>query len=420
MGVEFADEFASGVPYATAFAVQGTLGVGSAALNAWTFLLPQVLALVVEPYLLLRAEAWGRARALRLGLAGMAAALLCGAFAPSAAALGLCVALYFPSSGLACGVAQASLMDATDERAQSLTDWTLAGTLGDLATPLVLGLLDHAGCSWRWTFGLVGLAVVGVALLVPRFDAEDAAASRDHEGTAACKDAAGREDAARQDANEEGAPDNDADFEPPLREALRLIRGNRTLWWWLLASALCSLLDELFASQIGVHLASTMGEANATGPLTRQLVVLGVGGAAGLLVQRWALRRVAATRILTATCLATLVVYGAWLVALPDASSLFYTALLGACIATHYPLAQAQAYDALPGRAGVVAAASQAFTAIDLLYPVLVGYLSDTLSPAVGLCALLVQPLGLLGAAAYTRAARVKPSAAPNSRRSPT
>lgn len=387
VGVEFADEFASGVPYATAFAVQDTLGVGSAALNAWTFLVPQAFALLVEPYLLLRSLGWGAARSLSLGLFGMASSLLLGAFAPSAEWLGLAVALYFPSSGLACGVAQILLMDGSDERSESLTDWTLAGTLGDLGTPVVLWLLDAAGFSWRWTFGLVGLGVLGFAALVPSLWS---APSTDG-------DTGGSSDALGNEAD---------DKEPSVREAFRLIRGNRTLLWWLGATALCSLLDELFASQIGIHLAHILGRAESTAAVTLQLVVLGIGGAAGLMFQRVLLRRYRGATILVFTCGGTLALYGVWLLALPGALSVALAALLGATIATHYPLAQARAYDALPGRANVVAAASQAFSGVDLLYPVMVGVLSDAYSPRMGLYALLAQPLGISVALAVTRGRR--------------
>lgn len=377
IGVEFTDEFASGVPYATAFAVQETLGVGSAALNTWTFLVPEVLALLAEPYILLRSRSWGTRRSLQLGLLGMALALVLGAFAPTAEWLGIAVALYFPSSGLAFSVAQLLLVDSSDEAAESLTDWTLAGTLGDLGTPLVLWLLDAGGFSWRWTFALVGLTVAAFAALTPRFD-----------------DSPTVDDSPTIDGEDE---------EPSLREALRLIRGNRTLLWWLLAATLCSLLDELFASQIGIHLAHLLGQAESTQPVTLQLVTIGIGGALGLVVQRFLLRRYSGSTILAYTCVGTVLVFGAWLFALPDGSSVAWAALLGATIATHYPLAQAKAYDSLPGRANVVAAASQAFKGIDLMYPVLVGILSDTYSPALGLCALLLQPLGILLALFATR-----------------
>jgi Na+/melibiose symporter-like transporter len=286
------------------------------------------------------------------------------------------------------------LMDGSADRAEHMTDWTLAGTLGDLGTPLLLWLLDAGGFSWRWTFAVVGLAVAAFAALVLNLDGISPGRAK-----ASNHDAPSDDDAP----NDADPAADDDDAEPSLREALRLIRGNRPLLWWLLAAALCSLLDELFASQLGIHLAHNLGRNESTEAVTLQLIVLGLGGAVGLVVQRALLRRYAGPTILMYTCAGTLLFYGVWLFALPGAFSIVWAALLGAFIATHYPLAQARAYDALPGRANVVAAASQAFSGIDLLYPVMVGALSDHFSPLFGLCALLVQPLGILVALVATR-----------------
>ena len=425
VGVEFADEFASGVPYASAFAVQGALAVGGAALNVWTFFVPQVFALVVEPYLLLRSEHWGYQRSLQIGLFGMGASLVLGALAPSAALLGLAVALYFPSSGLACGVAQILLVDDSDERAESMTDWTLAGTLGDLGTPLLFWALDAGGLSWRWTFALVGVTVLLFTAATPPQGALGAGNDIDRNDI-------DHDDIDRDEARPVGAPDA---AEPSLWQALRLVIRQRALLWWLLATASCSLLDELFASQIGVHLAHDLGVTASTPVVSAQLIAMGVGGAMGLLLQRRLLTRHSPRRLLAWSSAATPLVFGLWLLVLRDAAtpsfppaanhgalthgaSLYgdalqavahhgvawcFAALLGALIATHYPLAQAQAYDLLPGRANVVAAASQAFSGIDLFYPVLVGLLSDNYHPAVGLCALLLQPISIVTALAVTR-----------------
>lgn len=450
VGVEFADEFASGVPYASAFAVQGALAVGGAALNVWTFFVPQVFALVVEPYLLLRSEHWGYQRSLQIGLFGMGASLVLGALAPSAALLGLAVALYFPSSGLACGVAQVLLVDDSDERAESMTDWTLAGTLGDLGTPLLFWALDAGGLSWRWTFALVGVTVLLFTAATPPQGALGATSNQGGEdnhdgdvehGAGPKHDADLEHDENTDQVNEPVADDEarrggaaDAE-EPTWWQALRLVIRKRALLWWLLATASCSLLDELFASQIGVHLAHDLGVTASTRVVSAQLIAMGVGGALGLLLQRRLLTRHSPRRLLAWSSAATPLVFGLWLLALPSAATLSlpaapthgaftngaavygealqavahhgvawcFAALLGALIATHYPLAQAQAYDLLPGRANVVAAASQAFSGIDLFYPVLVGLLSDNYHPAVGLCALLLQPLAIVTALAVTR-----------------
>jgi hypothetical protein len=330
----------------------------------------------------------------------MAASLLLGALAPNVASLGLAVALYFPSSGLACGVAQVLLVQDENQRETNLTDWTLAGTLGDLATPGLFWLLAEGGFSWRWTFALVGVCVAGLAAAVPR--------------TAARNPVYPESAPATEVALDPGAPGPDPsdenDDEPPMRDALRLVAGNRPLLWWLLATALCSLLDELFAAQLGIHLAQVLAPRDATTTVTQQLLAASIGGTLGLLVQRALLSRHRGTTILFHACVWTLIIATVWLFTLPHTVSLVCMALFGAAVATHYPLAQAQAYAALPGRPTVVAAASQAFSAVDLIYPLIVGMLSDHAAPVAGLVALLLQPAGILLVMAVTRRNERDPS----------
>jgi hypothetical protein len=76
-------------------------------------------------------------------------------------------------------------------------------------------------------------------------------------------------------------------------------------------------------------------------------------------------------------------------------------AVLGACAAAHYPLAQAAAYRVLPSSSGTVAALSQLFGPVDLLIPVALGLLADQFGLIFALLGLLVQPLGLIGAACW-------------------
>jgi MFS family permease len=407
LGVEFADELASGVPYTTAFAVQTTFDATTTALHAWTFVVPVVFALVAEPYLLLKAEKWGHVRSLRWGVFGMGASLVLGALAPNFETLGVCVAVFFPSSGVACGVAQVLLVEGAKQREVPLTDWALVGWLGDLVTPALFWLLVEAGLSWRWTFALVGLSVVllvfGMPTTTPR--RREAEARNASEQTGADADHGPNDDEPDDDEPHDDEPHDDEshDDEPPLREALRLISGHPTLLWWLFATALCALLDELFASQLGVHSSTQVGPEAVTPLVTSQLIAFSSGGTLGLTIQRWLLRRHLGAALLWRMCAVSLVVGAFWVITLPHAFSLVFALVLGAAVATQYPLVQAQAYAALPGRAGVVAAASQAFTGLELGYPLLVGLLSDTFSPLVGLCALFLQPLGIWTVVYVTR-----------------
>ena len=100
------------------------------------------------------------------GLAGMALSLCLSALAWNPLTFGLAFALYSPASGIACGIAQAALMDLDPQhREQRMTDWAVAGTVGDLVTPIALWVVQALGFGWRAAFFL-GACVVSVEVLL--------------------------------------------------------------------------------------------------------------------------------------------------------------------------------------------------------------------------------------------------------------
>jgi fucose permease len=125
-----------------------------------------------------------------------------------------------------------------------------------------------------------------------------------------------------------------------------------------------------------------------------------LGGFAGLLILHRLLLTVAPGRLLLALCLGAMLALVAWLAAGSLALAVLALGVLGACAATHYPLAQAAAYRALPGEPSSVAALGQLFGPLDLAIPVVLGLLADRYGSTVALLGLLVQPLGLLAALA--------------------
>src|SRR5207247_4692325 len=104
----------------------------------------------------------GRRRALVLsGGLGFAAALVLAAVAPGFGLLLGAFLVMFPSRGGLVSRSRGLRMDvAPAMRERNLARWTLAGSVGVAAGPL----LFLATRSWRWTF--VGLAVVALALTV--------------------------------------------------------------------------------------------------------------------------------------------------------------------------------------------------------------------------------------------------------------
>ena len=88
--------------------------------------------------------------------------MLAAGLATSFAGLLIALTIFFPASGMFVSLTQAALMDsAPDRRAQHMARWTLAGSIGRVAGPLLVAVVLGAGGSWRLAFVLI--AGCGVA-----------------------------------------------------------------------------------------------------------------------------------------------------------------------------------------------------------------------------------------------------------------
>lgn len=372
--VDACDEATAGLPSTGAFALQSAFDTSVATLNAAIFVAPLLFALVVEAPILVFCERFPRQRVLGAGLLAMAVGCVGCALAPAvfwfSAALSVCAV----ASGLACGVAQAALMDSDPERReQSMTAWATAGWIGDLGAPILLWASAAVGFGWRAAFVAMALGLALAALGFGRLPLPDA--TDDAEGA-----------------------------EPSLAQALRVLLQNRNLVLWLFGVALCSLLDEIVAVLLSVRIDAAGGD---TASVSLALLGFTLGGVLGLVALERLLRCVAPERLLVLSAVGC----GVVTVALVLVDSLAWATplsfLVGMFSAAHYPIAQARAYAALPGRSLLVAAAAQPFLLFDLLLPLAAGWLADAFGARVALGATLLQPIGLLlVVAALTRAPR--------------
>jgi MFS family permease len=381
--VELIDELYSGVPSVGAADIQSDFLAPYALTASALLLLPGAVGLVVEPYLFVLADRYPRKWFVCGGLFAMAAAAFAAAAAPNIYVLAVAVTVAFVGSGAGVALSQATLVDARPhQRERVLTQWTLLGEIGDLLSPLLMAALAATSLGWRVGYCVVGGMVLCWAVLLVRQPFPD-----DRVGTEN-----GEVDPASVDAE-------DDDAEPGVLAALAEALRNRRLLFWLGATALCDLLDEIVIVFAALHLRDALD----AGPIARSIVIgAGIGGAiAGVLVLDRLLTRWTALRLLLVSSVACAAVYAAW-VAAPTlwlSAPLFF--LVGATAAPMYPLASAQAYRAMPGRSGTVNAAGHVFSPITVAVPLGLGALADVTSPQVALALLLVQPVGLAIVAAY-------------------
>lgn len=354
---------ASSPELASAFDVSGATAA-AVALAA-----PLVLGTLIEPPLFLIADRSPDRRPwVRAGLLAMAASCVLAALAPNLLVLIAALALLGPSTGLACGVAEAALVELEPDGAEKrLTRWTLFGVIGDVAAPAALAVAVAVGADWRGALLGVAAATAAAALLVPALPRTVA------------------------------APVPSGTDAPRWRAELAAALRDRRLLAWTAGTFLCTFMDEIFAAFAALHIA----ERFDADPQARALV-LGAflaGGAGGLLVQERVVAAVSPRRLLAWLAAACATAYLAWIAAPSLAISAALAAVVGLTCAGQYPLALAQAYRAAPGRPGAVNAVSALLTPVEVVLPLGLAALGGWLGVTAVLLVLAVQPLGLLALA---------------------
>ena len=361
--VELLDELGSGIPGLGAPEIQSGFGVSYGMAAGWLQLAFVVLALVLEPPLMLLADRHPRRRFVLGGLVGLALCSWAAALAPLYGVLFVTLAFWGVSSGVGVSLSQATLMDAHPERReQMMTRWVLLGSLGDLLTPALFALLSLWSCGWREAFGVSGALFAVAALALPAHFPQV------------------------RRSGPEGAP--------PIRRVLGDALRNRTLLLWLTGAALCALLDEILVAFGSLYLRDVLGAGVAERSLVFACFV--AGGVPGLLAAERLLLRFEPVRLLAVASALCAAAYLAWLFAGSVTTSAGLAALVGCTASTLYPITQAQAYRALPEWSGTVAAIGSLFGWAQLLILPTLSVVADVWGLFPAMLLLCAQPIGIL------------------------
>ncbi|ACO47140.2 MFS transporter [Deinococcus deserti] len=166
--IELADELVDGATGAAWPYLQADLHLNYTQIGLLLGL-PAVFANIVEPALGLLADA-GYRRQIVLG-GGVAFALALGLTAMAGNFWGLLISLllFYPASGAFVSLTQATWMDAEPARQeQNMARWTLAGSIGNVVGPLLVGAAVAFGAGWRAVFGVLAVLSLIALLLIWR------------------------------------------------------------------------------------------------------------------------------------------------------------------------------------------------------------------------------------------------------------
>ena len=282
----------------------------------------------------------------------------------SAAALGfwtLLVALLIgnPATGAFVSLAQATLMDRDPAaRDRNMACWTLAGSVGYVAGPVLIAGGVGLGLGWRGVLLLLSMMALPLAFAAPRIATPPAPA----------------------------APSR------PFRAFLAALRNPDALRWLALLEAADLLLD-VFHGFLALYFVDVVG----VGPVEAALAVAvwtgaGLVGDAALLA---VLRRVSGVRYLRASALCAFVAYPVFLGVSSLPAKLVLLALLGLLNSGWYALPKAGLYSALPRASGTAVAVAGVGGLAGAGVPAALGFLAGSFGLGPMMWLLLLAPAAL-------------------------
>lgn len=315
---------------------------------------PGLASLVLEPAIGVLGD-MGRRRVLVFaGGLGFVVALLLAAVAPGFGLLLGAFLLMFPSSGAFVSLSQATLMDlAPAMRERNMARWTLAGSIGVAAGPLLFA----ATRSWRWTFA--GLAVVALVL------------------TALAR----------------SLPFDGRGERSGFRTALAALR-RRDVLRWLALLELQDLGGDVLYGYLALYFVDVVGVSTTTAAL---VVAVWTGAdLVGNLVLLRVLRRMRGTSYIRATAFAVAVLFPAFQIVAGLWPKLILIGLVSALHSGWYPVAKGRLYAELPGLSGTAMGISTVTGLLGSALPLAVGLLAGRFGLHDAFWLVLLAPLALL------------------------
>jgi FSR family fosmidomycin resistance protein-like MFS transporter len=380
LAVELVDELVDGTKGATLPLIRHDLALSYVQVGLLTAIPLIVGSLLELPMGVLSGSGRRRRRIILGGGLVFIAAVLAAGLAHSFAVLVIALTVFFPASGAFVSLTQAALMDAVPERqAQHMARWTLAGSAGAVAGPLLAAAVLATGGTWRLAFVIVALAAaaawVAVAVtgrLRPRQSPNS-----------------GREPAAP-----DSAPDGDAEKGwPGWRPAFALARRSGALRWLALLEVSDLLLDVLTAF-LAVYLVA-VGHASPAVAALGVAVRLGAGLAGDVILVRLLERR-DGRRLLRVSVPLALGLFPAFLLVPGIGPKLALLAVLTIVTAPWYPVLQAELYGSLPGHSGLAVSLTSVASLAGGLGPLIVGVLAQRLGLGWAMASLCIAPMAML------------------------
>jgi len=329
--------------------------------------LPGIISSLVEPLMGILADQGKRKILVLAGGVVSALALLLTALSGSFFILLLAFILLYPASGAFVSLSQAALMDSDPARREkNLARWTFAGSIGVVCGPLVLGIVNVSGLSWRWAFLAFAFMTVPLIMSARNMGGHFTTSSLSQPG---------------------------AGLMGGFTDALRLLRQREVLRWLLLLEFSDLLLDVL----LGFLALYFVDIAGATPRQASIAVAIWSGaGLVGDLLLIPLLDKVPGLKYLRLSAFLELLLLPAFLLAPGLNVKLVFLGLLGFFNAGWYAILMANLYAELPGKSGTALALNNITGLLGDFLPIGLGWVAQRYNLQVTMWLLLLGPLALL------------------------
>lgn len=325
--------------------------------------IPGIVSTLVEPGLALLSETGRRRRVVLTGGVAFTVALFLVAAAPSFTGLLAATCLLYPASGAFVSLAQATWMDLEPASTETnMARWVIAGSIGVVLGPLLLGGAVAVGSGWRGATLAAALLVLPVLIA-----ASHVRFPQPHPET--------------------------KNILAALRVAVAALRRYRVIRWLLLLQ-LADLLEDVFLGFVALYLVDVGGSSAGVAAIgVGVLAAAGLVGDAALIA---ILKRMDGVRYLRWSALGAVVAYPAFLLIGSVPGKLALLIPLGMLRAGWYAIVQARLYSELPGRGGTAVAIGAPADLMGSLLPLALGIVAHRVGLGPAMWLLLAAPIGLL------------------------
>jgi len=366
--IEFIDELVFGVGETAWPLIRDDLALSYTQIGL-LISLPGILAALIEPFLGVLGEVWRRRVLILWGGLVFTASLALTAVSRSFLPLIISYILFYPASGAFVSLSQATLMDSDPARhEQNMARWTVWGSIGNVAGPLLLGAFVYLGLGWRGAYA--GLAVLAGFCLIAAYRRMP------------------------RDARDNASFPGFGQVWQGFREAFRHLR-RREVWRWLLLLEFADLTMDILLGFMALYFVDVVrvGETQAGIAVT---VWLAMGLVTDLLFIPFIDRQPDSLRFLRRTAFLALAALVLFLLVPGFWPKLALVVLLNLSNAGWYPVLQGRLYSTLPGQASLMLVIGAVTMPLGRFLPFLIGAAADLVGLGTAMWLLLLGPAALI------------------------